>query len=119
MSWNIQSNQPSGEEGENIYGILFRAEVKPGKRQEFVDHAKWVVEVAKKEEPATLRFDWYVDPNDENAFCVYEAYENEAGFEAHKQNKPYKSWASGRAEELTSSVEPLFYGAHTMSTTGE
>ncbi len=102
-----------------MYGILFRAVVKPGKRQEFIDHAKWVVEVAKMEEPATLRFDWYVDPNDENAFYVYEAYENEAGFEAHKQNEPYKRWASGRGEELTTKVKLLFYGAYTISTTAE
>ena len=99
-----------------MYGILFRVEAKPGKRQEWIDHVKWVVEVCKDREPGTLRFEMYPDPNDVDAFFVYEAYENEAGFEAHKQNEPYKRWNSGGREELTANVDIIFYSANTIWT---
>ena len=53
-----------------MYGILFRVEAKPGKLQELMAHSEWTVEVCKKEEPGTLRFDIYQDPNDDQAFYV-------------------------------------------------
>ena len=93
-----------------MYGILFKVEAKPGKRQEWIDHIKWVVEVAKRKEPATLRFEMYTDPNDDNVFFVYEAYENEAGFEALKQNEPYKRWNSGWKDETVTNFELIFIG---------
>ena len=78
-----------------MFGILFWVEAEPGKLQEFKDHAQWCVDVAKEKEPDTLRFDWYTDPENENALYVYEAYTDEAGFEAHKQNEPYQAWSQG------------------------
>ena len=99
-----------------MYGILFRVEAQAGKRQEWIDHINWVVDVAKKDEPATLRFEMYVDPKDDNAFFVYEAYEDEAGFEAHKQNEPYKRWEAGRNKELITNFEVIFI-SNTVTTT--
>ena len=93
-----------------MYGILFRVVAKPGKLQELIAHAEWVVAVCEEKEPGTLRFDFYKDPHNDQAIYVYEAYQDRTAFEAHKQNEPYKRWASGRAEELTTDFEILFDG---------
>jgi quinol monooxygenase YgiN len=77
-----------------MFGILFRAEVRPEEREDFINFFKWNIRVAKEREPGTLRFDLYQDPEAENAFFVYEAYRNKEAFEDHKKNKPYKIWDS-------------------------
>ena len=56
-----------------MFGILFRAEVKPEGQEDFINFFKWNIQVAKEREPGTLRFDLYRDPKDKNAFFVYEA----------------------------------------------
>jgi len=99
-----------------MYGILFRVEAKPGKLQELIAHAEWTVEVCRKEEPDTLRFDFYPDPNNDQAIYVYEAYRDRAGFEAHKRNEPFQRWAAGRREELTTNFQALFNGDTIVTT---
>ena len=85
-----------------MYGIVFRAEAKPGKFQELVDFMTWDAEVCRDEEPGTLRFEFYQDPENENAIYVYEAYQDLDAFEVHKNNAPYKHWHSaGLSEKLT------------------
>lgn len=101
-----------------MYGILFRVEAKPGKYQELINFLKWDVEVCRDEEPGTLRFDVYQDPQDNNALYVYEAYRDRAAFEAHKRNEPYRRWGSGQAEELTTNFEMLFNGDALLTTAG-
>lgn len=91
-----------------MLGCLFRVEAKPGKLEELIAHLKWCIEVAKEKEPETWRFEFFQDPEDDQALYVYEAYPNEAGFEAHKQNEPYQSWNAGRSEELTTSFKLIF-----------
>ena len=96
----------------------FWTQAKSGKLQELLDHAQWCVDVCKEHEPNTLRFDWYTDPENENALYVYEAYTDEAGFKEHQKNEPYKLWASGRAKELTDDFKVIFVSS-TVSTTAE
>ena len=67
-----------------MFGILFRVEAKPGKHQELLDFLQWDGEVCRDQEPGTLRFEFYRDPNDANALYVYEAYRDCNAFEAHK-----------------------------------
>ena len=99
-----------------MYGILFRVEAKPSKRQELIEHCHWVVDVCKEKEPNTLRFDIFVDDEDENAFYFYEAYTDEDGFKEHQQNEPYKRWVAGRGEELTTNFEVIFIGSALVTT---
>jgi|APSaa5957512622_1039677.scaffolds.fasta_scaffold103626_2 (4S)-4-hydroxy-5-phosphonooxypentane-2,3-dione isomerase len=93
-----------------MYGILFRAEAKPGKYQELIEHAEWTVEVCNKEEPGTWRFDFYPDPDNDQAIYVYEAYRDREAFEAHKQNAPFQRWAAERRESLVADFKTLFNG---------
>jgi (4S)-4-hydroxy-5-phosphonooxypentane-2,3-dione isomerase len=75
-------------------GILFRVKVKPANRQVFIEFIEWDARVAREQERAsgTLWLDYYEDPKNANAFFVYEAYRDDAAFDAHKQNDPYKRW---------------------------
>src|SRR5436190_24342722 len=75
-----------------MFGILFRVEVKPEKRSDFINFIKWDIQVAEEREPGTLRFDLYQDPKDENAFFVYESYQDEKAFAEHQKNEPFQRW---------------------------
>src|SRR5437016_14221574 len=77
-----------------MFGILFRAEVKPEERENFINFINWDIQVAMEREPGTLRFDLYRDPKDEAAFFVYEAYRDEKAFEEHQKNEPFQRWDS-------------------------
>ncbi len=93
-----------------MFGILFRIEAKPGKHQELIDFMKWDGNVCKDQEPGTLRFEFYQDPEDENALYVYEAYRDVNAFEAHKKNEPFRRWSSGLQKELGTNLKILFRG---------
>lgn len=100
-----------------MYGILFRVEANPGKFQELVDFITWDAEVCRDEEPGTLRFEFYQDPENENALYVYEAYRDLEAFKEHKQNEPYKRWSPGLKEELGSNFSLVFIGDALFSPT--
>jgi autoinducer 2-degrading protein len=102
-----------------MFGILFRIEAKPGKYQELFDFLTWDGEVCRDQEPGTLRFEFYRDPNDENALFVYEAYRDLDAFEAHQKNAPYQRWSSGLQEELGTNFTVLFEGEAAWSPADE
>ncbi|MCI5158098.1 MAG: hypothetical protein D3906_06575, partial [Candidatus Electrothrix sp. AUS1_2] len=87
-----------------------RIEAKPGRLQELIGFFKWDQEVCSEKEPGTLRFEFYHDPENENALYVYEAYRDLEAFEEHKKNEPYKRWSSTVQEELGSNFSVLFQG---------
>jgi quinol monooxygenase YgiN len=73
-----------------MYGALVRLVVKPGKRAEFLDLARWNAQVARESEPGTLRHDVWEVEAEPDAVYVYEVYEDEAAFERHIQNAPVR-----------------------------
>jgi quinol monooxygenase YgiN len=93
-----------------MFGILFRIEAKPGKYQELVEFLKWDGEVCRDQEPGTLRFEFYRDPQDENALYVYEAYRNHEAFKEHQNNEPFRRWSSGLQKELGTNLKILCSG---------
>lgn len=93
-----------------MLGILFRVEVRPVKREKFIAFIKEDARVAMEKEPGTLRFDLYQDHKDVNAFYVLEEYEEEAAFEAHQNNEPFKIWLNKIMPEMVASFQLLFEG---------
>ena len=87
-----------------MFGILFRIEAKPSKLQELIDFFKWDKKVCSEKEPETLRFEFYPDPENENALYVYEAYRDLEAFEEHKKNEPYKRWSTSVQAKLGTST---------------
>ena len=106
----MTQQRPSTRENQGpMLAILFRAKVKPGKRQELIDFLKWDFQECKKEE-GTLRFDVWVDPADEDAVYVYEAYQDQAAFDTHKEGKPFQLWSSEVEPEWITEKRILFAG---------
>ena len=93
-----------------MYGIAFRVEAQPGKHEALRAFLQWDGEYAREQEPGTLRFEFYADPQDANAFYVYEAYRDAEAFEAHKRGEPFKRWNGGQREELGTNLKVLFIG---------
>lgn len=94
-----------------MFAILFRALAKPGKSQELFDFLKWDSEICDNQEEGTLRFDVLSDPENENAFYVYEVYKDDAAFQAHKENPPFLKWISEFGQEHLGAVyAELFKG---------
>lgn len=92
-----------------MFAILFQVKVKPDKRQALIDFLKWDYETCKQEE-GTLRFDVWIDPADEHAVYVYEAYQDPAAFDTHKQGKPFKRWSKEVEPEWITEKRILFAG---------
>ena len=101
-----------------MFGIVFRIEAKPGKYGELVKFLTWDGEVCRDREQGTLRFEFYRDPNDDNALYVYEAYRDLDAFEAHKKNEPFQKWAAGLRDELGTNFTVVFRGDAVWSPVG-
>jgi (4S)-4-hydroxy-5-phosphonooxypentane-2,3-dione isomerase len=98
-----------------MFGILWRAEIRCEERKDFINFIKWDIQVAKEREPGTLRFDLYQDPNDENAFFVYEAYRDETAFEEHQKNEPYRRWDSDIRWRMLKAPHQKWFKADALS----
>jgi quinol monooxygenase YgiN len=82
-------------QGKNaIYAVLFHVIAKPGKRRDLFEFLEWDGKESMKRERGTLRFDVFQDPENGDAFYVYEAYEDYAAFEEHKTHDPFNRWDS-------------------------
>src|SRR5262249_4476565 len=87
--------------GQNtMFAIFFHALAKPGKRQELYDFLDRDSKFCKEREPRTIKFEVFQDPQNYDAFYVYEAYEDCAAFVEHQGNPPYKEWEPRLKNEL-------------------
>lgn len=93
-----------------MLSILFRVEVRPDKREEFIAFIEQDIRVARDKEPGTLRFDLFQDPMDMNAFYVLEEYKDEAAFKTHQNNEPYKIWLTKIMPQMVTTFQLLVEG---------
>lgn len=93
-----------------MLSIVFRVEVRPDKREEFIAFIKLDARVAREKEPDTLRFDLFQDPKNINAFYVLEEYKDNAAFRAHQNNEPYKIWLNEIMPKMVTAFQLLFEG---------
>jgi autoinducer 2-degrading protein len=93
-----------------MFAILFRALAKPGKSQELFDFLKRNSQHCDDHEEGNLRFDVLRDPENENAFYVYEVYKDDAAFQAHKNNPPFIEWDKKVKDESVALYVELFKG---------
>jgi len=77
-----------------ICKTLFRVVAKPGQREKLARFLEWDRKESIEQEHGTFIFDVFQDPENENGFYVYEAYENDVAFKEHKNHPPYKQWDS-------------------------
>jgi len=93
-----------------MFAILFRALAKPGNREHLLEFLKKNSKYCKDYELGTLNFDILPDPANENAFYVYEAYEDCEAFKQHQKNPPYKEWDGALKKELVAESTDIFKG---------
>jgi quinol monooxygenase YgiN len=76
-----------------MYAKCFKIKPYPERFNAVIQFLEWDAQVAAEtEQPGTLRFEFYQDPNDLDWIIVYEAYQDKQAFENHKQGKPYKEF---------------------------
>ncbi len=85
-----------------LFGKLY---TRPGKKQKLLEFLKWNAQVARDEEPGTLRFDVYEDDEDDRVVYLYEAYKDDAAFKSHQSNPPFQQFANGLKDECIESAE--------------
>ena len=100
-----------------MIAVFFKVNVKPGKKEKLLDLLKWEAQVARDDEPATLRFDYFEIPEDDSVVYLYEAYVDVAGFEKHEQGEPFKAFSGGIKDECTESFEAIVPGWTTAAGT--
>jgi (4S)-4-hydroxy-5-phosphonooxypentane-2,3-dione isomerase len=90
-----------------VIAAFLKVHIKPGKKEKLLEYLKWDCQVARDDEPATLRFDVFEDPSDDGVVYVYEAFADLAGNEAHKLGEPFKTFAKGLKDECIESLEEI------------
>ena len=101
-----------------MFEIIFRVQVKPAKREEFIEFIGEDIRAAEKSEPGTLQFEVYQDEKDENAFFVHEAYRDEKAFEEHKRGTLFKRWESEILPKFITRFDRSLEGEPLLSLTG-
>ena len=84
----------TGAAKEVMVATLFRVQARPGKRRDLLEFLEWDKSESLRNERGTVRFDVFQDPLLDDAFYVYEAYEDAAARTEHEQNPPFQKWIS-------------------------
>ena len=63
--------------------LLAKLKVQPGKEAEFTTAAKEMIATVKAAEPGTLAYILHQNSKDPTEFIYYEAYQDQAAFDAH------------------------------------
>jgi quinol monooxygenase YgiN len=90
-----------------MYGGLIKLVVPPERRAELLEFLRWDADVARTQEPGTLRFDVWEAPDEPNALFLYEAYVDRAAFDAHKEGEPYQRFMAEVVPQMLEEVSAL------------
>ena len=103
-----------------MIAAFIKLKVRPGKKKKLLEYFRWECQVARDEEPHVLRFDVFEDVRDESVVFFYEAFVDEAGFEAHKTYPPFLEWSGGLKDECVETTQLILRGPSTpVCTTAE
>jgi (4S)-4-hydroxy-5-phosphonooxypentane-2,3-dione isomerase len=91
-----------------MYGKLVKINIKPGKRDQFLEFLRYDAAVALAAEPGTLRFDVWNVPHQPDGVYLYEAYTDLDAFGRHQSNEPYKRFVGQIGPELIDNQDILF-----------
>ena len=71
-----------------MYGGLVKLVAQPGRKPGVIEFLRWDADVARRDEPGTLRFDVWEVENERDAVYLYEAYVDRAAFDVHERSVP-------------------------------
>lgn len=75
--------------------LIARYHVKPGSAAIVEDALRRMAELVKANEPACLLYNANVSPDDENLYCLYEVYEDDAALVAHRDTPHFAEIIEG------------------------
>ena len=81
-----------------MISVFVSIKVKPGLRDRFVEATLGDARGSVGDEPGCYRFDVLADASDPDVVHLYEVYEDEAAFEAHRKMPHYTKWAAEVAD---------------------
>ena len=72
--------------------LLVTIQIKPGRREAFMESMLDDARGSVENEPGCLRFDVIQSQEDHNRLLLYEVYQDEAAIKAHRQAPHYLKW---------------------------
>ena len=72
-----------------MIAAFFPMQIKPGHKDHLIGALKDHARIATATEPGTKRIDIYQDPEDADRIWFYEAYVDQAAFDAHLQGRSH------------------------------
>jgi quinol monooxygenase YgiN len=90
---------------------LIKITARPGKLDELVEFMRWDADVARAQEPGTLRFDVYAVPDEPDAIFLYEMYASDAAFATHRDGEPFKRFVDHIVPNVVDTMDFLFRSA--------
>lgn len=89
--------------------LIARYYVTPGKAGVVEDALRKMAERVKADEPACLIYNANIDPDNENLYCLYEVYRDEAAVQAHRETPHFKEFIEGTVVPLLERRERELY----------
>ncbi|NCA18176.1 MAG: antibiotic biosynthesis monooxygenase [Actinobacteria bacterium] len=89
--------------------LIARYYVKPGNSQAVREALGKMAARVKADEPACLVYNANVDPQNENLYCLYEIYKDEAALVAHRETPHFKEIIEGIIVPLLEKREREIY----------
>jgi quinol monooxygenase YgiN len=88
--------------------LLAKIKVQPGKEAEFTTAAKEMIATVKTAEPGTLAYILHQNSKDPTEFIYYEAYKDQAAFDAHGKTDHMKAFGGKIGSILAGRPELTF-----------
>lgn len=89
--------------------LIARYYVKPGNSQAVREALGKMAARVKADEPACVVYNANVDPQNENLYCLYEIYKDEAALVAHRETPHFKEIIEGIIVPLLEKREREIY----------
>jgi quinol monooxygenase YgiN len=89
--------------------LIARYYVKPGNSQAVREALEKMAARVKADEPACLVYNANIDPQNENLYCLYEIYKDEAALVAHRETPHFREIIEGIIVPLLEKRERELY----------
>ena len=89
--------------------LIARYYVKPGNSQAVREALAKMAARVKADEPACLVYNANIDPENENLYCLYEIYKDDAALVAHRETPHFKEIIEGIIVPLLEKRERELY----------
>ena len=97
-----------------MFVLVVSLRVTPGKDRQFLDAIEANATASLRDEPGCRRFDVLRDNADPHHYLLYEQYDDEAAFQAHRGMPHFPAWRRAAAEcveeQVNTATSLLFPG---------